>query len=117
MKFIIDRSSLGWWLAKKAPYDGAIMETCIRVDERTTDAPEKVPSHNGETEWWYEKGRNHRVEDGHIKRDFDAQAWFIEINSLEELLALIANEGDIVVGYSNMNSDIPYIEIYDDYRE
>ena len=41
-------------------------------------------------------------------------SWFINIESLEELMKLIENVGDIIV--SNSQKD-PNIEIYDYYRE
>lgn len=48
-------------------------------------------------------------------------AWFIDINSLEELIALENKVGDIIIGYHTPD-DVgagpePYIEIYDTYRE
>ena len=46
----------------------------------------------------------------------------IEINSLDELLKLVAEEGEIIISEENIleNELAPYhfeIEIYDDYRE
>lgn len=48
-------------------------------------------------------------------------AWFIDINSLEELIALENKVGDIIIGYQTYD-DVGvgpelYIEIYDTYRE
>jgi hypothetical protein len=38
----------------------------------------------------------------------------IEIDTLDELLAIAKEHGDIIVSF---NEDLPGIEIYDDYRE
>lgn len=44
--------------------------------------------------------------------------WAIDINSLEDLMKLTENEGDIIVSAPNEKTDNhPSIEIYDDYRE
>lgn len=85
----------------------------MRIDERTVDSPAKIGSHGEPT--WYELGRNHRVENGHIMRDFDDTAWFIEMNSLDDLIAFHKAHGDLVI--SDGFTRITRIEIYDDYRE
>lgn len=69
------------------PCEGVVDLPCIRVDERIKDDPAKIEFYKGKTDWWYKQGRNHRVEDGRIKRDFDDRAWYVEIDSLEALKA------------------------------
>ena len=62
----------------------------IRIDRRTTDAPEKILCYRGNKikadQDWYGEGKNHRVVDGMIERDFDDEFYIIEINTLEDLL-------------------------------
>ena len=115
MKFLVTRTSL-WPDAK--PCEEAIKEPYVRVDERTVNAPDKIPAYIGKsTDWWYEGGRNHRVEHGHIMRDFDDEAWFVEINSLEELLKFRAKYGSVVIESLYNNHALLHLEIYDYYRE
>lgn len=47
-------------------------------------------------------------------QNFKDSEWFININSLENLLEFIKKEGSIVIDY---NPDVLEIEIYDTYRE
>lgn len=109
MKFIIVRTS-----AHEKPCDEAVRENYVKVDIRTVDDPSKLP-YGGAN--WYSEGRNHRVENGMIKRDTDADAWFLELSSLDELVAFHKKYGSLVIDASYCNPDIIEIEIYDDYRE
>lgn len=113
MKFIIKRTSI--W-DQESPCEEARRETYTRIDERIVDDPKKI--HFGNVaQTWYKQGENHRVENGHIKRDFPGEReWFIEINNLDDLLKLKSKYGDLVLG-EHCSSDFPSIEIYDDYRE
>lgn len=112
MKFKVERTSL--FNDDKKPCDAAFKENYTRIDERVIDDPSK----NIYTKDWYEHGTNHRVENGHIKRDFVDEGWFIEIPSLAELVQFIEdNGGDVVIGKCFGNPSITKIEIYDDYRE
>ena len=112
MKFRIDRAS-SW---RDKPCKEARQESVIRVDERTTDDPKKIPLSERESpNWWYESGKNHRVENGHIKRDFDDTAWVVDVNTLEELLKLRRKYGDLILHHHD--DDLPGITIYDDYME
>ncbi len=43
--------------------------------------------------------------------------WFIEINTLEELIEFSKTYGLLVVGLAWEDWSIPFVEIYDDYRE
>lgn len=44
--------------------------------------------------------------------------WFIDINTLEELMAFCTKYGDLVLRPSTWRiADVPSLEIYDDYRE
>lgn len=63
---------------------------------------------------WYEEGFNHRIgnledlEDVALRDYYDVE-WEIEINSLDELMKLIQDEGDIII-----NGEA--IRIYDDHE-
>lgn len=84
------------------------------IDERGVDDPSKIP--NGED--WYARGTNHRVENGHIKRDLGFRtAWFVDIGSLKDLMAFIDKYGDVVVSRTYSDGTTPEIKIYDDYIE
>ena len=115
MKFIVSRVSC--WNDDDQPCEGATRESCIRVDERVTDDPRKIGFYGGKSKWWFDEGENHRVEAGHIKRDFPVERWFIDIVSLEALIDFIGTHGDILIGSQYDDPSRLRIEIYDDYRE
>ncbi len=99
-----------------SPCEGAYEADYMQVDTRSVDDPAKLGFNGKDT--WYTEGSNHRVVNGQIKRDTPARGWFIDISSLEELLEFTKkNEHSIVMSYSHWDSDLPSIEIYDDYRE
>jgi len=116
MKFQIKRTSS--WGNK--PCDEAFLDKYTRIDARTTDDPCKIPCYFDNPEkakkMWFGEGSNHRVENGWIKRDFEDEGWFIEINSLEELMKFHEKYGNLVIN-SDYSSSISTLEIYDDYRE
>ena len=63
---------------------------------------------------WYTEGFNHRVETYHgyentNVRDYYQVEWEIEINTLDDLVALISTEGEIII-----NAD--EIRIYDEHE-
>lgn len=59
------------------------------VDERTTDDPAKIPAYAGNPQEWYDVGTNHRVYNGHLRRDRGTRrGHFIEIRDLEHLIKL-----------------------------
>lgn len=45
------------------------------------------------------------------------EAWFVDINTLDALLALSAKYGDLILSACLGNADIPEITIYDDHLE
>ena len=112
MKFIISRTSN--WSDEESPCCEAVREPHVRIDERTVDNPDKL---NQGPEYWYKLGQNHRVENGHIKRDFPYEAWSIEISSLEELLEFTKRYGRVIINEYCGNPTLNEIEIYDGYRE
>jgi len=110
MKFKVSRTSL---FNDEKPCEGSFKEKYIRIDERTISDPFK----NIYMKDWYETGTNHRVENGHIKRDFVEEGWFVEIATLLEFIQFSNNNGSIIIRKCYHNVSITEIEIYDDYRE
>lgn len=117
MLFQVTRTS-SWYEDK--PYDKCMQIKIAKVDKRTFRTPEehdeRCAKHSGK---WFDRGTNHRVEDGFIVRDLGlTDVWAIEINSLEELLAFKEEvKHELVIGTSYVDHKTPMIEIYDDYRE
>lgn len=102
------------------PCEEAIEGTYTHVDIRMVDDPAKIPAEKG-TDWWYKDKdfTNHRVENGQIKRDRILKGWFVEINTLEELVEFTKKyDGDVIISTNNENNPEFYeLEIYDNYRE
>lgn len=113
MQFIITRVSQHLD-DEKPPCEGAEFIDGIRVDRRTVDSPEKIPMFRNSPSLWYKEGRNHRVVDGGICRDFDTKYWVVKIENLEDLIKFNKKYGDLVLSIDEGN---PSIEIYDTYRE
>lgn len=114
MKFRVSRTSLH---NDEQPCEEARKELFVVVDERTVDDPSKVFPNSG-VNWWYGYGENHRVENGHIKRDFPGKDWLIDISSFEKLEKFIDKHGEVVISKTtNCSPSGLRIEIYDDYRE
>lgn len=111
MKFHVSRTSI--WDDEKSPCEEAAVGRYLDVDERTVNDPKKLKINKAE-ESWYNSGHNHRVENGHIKRDFIRDGWMLELNSLEDLIKFSEKYGDLVV---SSESGSPTIEIYDGFRE
>lgn len=107
MKFSIRRTST--WTDER-PCDEATQEIVVLVDERTVDDPKKLNG-IGTPQEWVEHGKNHRVENGHIKRDLERIGWTVKLNSLKDLVEFSKKYGELII------SESPSIEIYDDYRE
>lgn len=114
MKFHISRVSD--WTDDTPPCKEAYKDQYVRIDERTVNDPKKIPAGCND---WYEEGRNHRVEKGHIKRDFDDTDWFIDIESLDQLMKLVKREGSLIIQDTYFLGDEKNgeIKIYDDYIE
>jgi len=112
MKFQISRTSI-WGDTK--PCDEAVYLPYVQIDERSVSNCSLLNCNDKET--WFQNGTNHRVENGYIKRDFNKETWFVEINSLDELFNFYKKYGSLVIENFWNDPDIPSIEIYDDYRE
>ena len=119
MLFQIERTSL--WDEEKQPCDGCSPITLTEVDVRMFRTPEEYDERLAEYYGkWLNTGTNHRInKDGHIARDLGpVKRWGVEINSIEELIALKERVGhELILTTSNTDKVTPSIEIYDDYRE
>ena len=120
MKFIVSKTSASIWNDEN-PCDEAYKDSYIRVDERVKSRPEDIPYFQEHPERikaeWYDGGFNHRVENGHIKRDFVEEGWFVEIATLLKFIQFSNNNGPIIIRKFYHNASITEIEIYDDFRE
>lgn len=83
----------------------------IHIDRRYYDKPEKILVYNGNKKEanndWYGEGKNHRVVDGFIERDFDDEFFIIEMNTLEDLL-IFQDKYKINASVSNRKSCYVY---------
>ena len=119
MKFIIRRTSV--W-GNSSPCAEAKEEQVVETETRTLHSPEEFDKKFADREGsWLSVGTNHRIDrNGYICRDRKKMnVWTIEINSIEELIALSRKYGEIIITdhYLNINDMHPTLEIYDDYRE
>lgn len=115
MKFLLTRTSTG--VEESKPHEKAYLDTYIRVDTRSVDDPSKC-HYDFDRETWYTEGTNHRVENGFIMRDIKECAWYINFNTLEELIELKKEVGtELILSDSIYEENVFSIEIYDDYRE
>lgn len=117
MRFLIKRTS--GWGGDTPPVPDATKGTAPVWDRRTFKSPEEHDAKFGYRDKWLERGTEHGYweEDGQsgIKRRFDDHlAWFVEISTLDELIAFQKTHGDLVL---SGDDGTPSIEIYDDYRE
>lgn len=113
MKYIVTRTSC--WGDEK-PCEEAVEEIVTYVDERCIDDPMKN-EYIGKS-WYTDEGYfNHRVENGHIKRDRKESAYTIELESLEDLQDFINKYGHVVIQETDYKEVPLEIEIYDDWRE
>lgn len=115
MEFTISRTSV--WNLESLVCPEAYQKEIFFVDERTVDDPSKLRMKD-DREDWYKIGANHRVENGHIKRDKGPiKVWFIRVDSLQELLKIYNKYGNLIIQQNYHNPEYMHIEIYDDYRE
>ncbi len=115
MKYKISRTSGYRDNLENPPIPEAKREPYTYIDERTVDSPEKLRDVEAQKDW-VTRGTNHRVENGHIKRDLEIMhGWFAEV---EDLHAFVMTHGHIILTAPYNDSGGCYsIEIYDDYRE
>ena len=93
----------------------SVLVPYVRVDRRTVDDPMKN-QHIGAA--WYQTGRNHRVEEGMIARDFDGERWMVNLPDASAFEAFCAKYKRVVLSIDTDGTEPVWeIEIYDDYRE
>lgn len=114
MKFLISRRE--GFDSNRPSCEGARLETYTRVEVRTLETFEAFDAKFGEREGaWLSKGENHRAldQEGHIARDWpgDASGWFLDIDSLDALMAFIDRYGPIAIGWDWANRTVREIEI------
>lgn len=121
MKFIIScTSDYGDY---SSPCAEAKEDRVVRIETRTLRTPEEFDKKFAAREGaWLSVGTNHRIgRNGYICRDREMMnVWTIEINSIEELIALSRKYGEKIIvadHYLSVNDEYPTLEIYDGYRE
>ena len=71
-------------------YEEARKVKGIKIDRRNVTKPEDLLIYKGNPEKaykdWYGFGKNHRIVNNMIERDFDDEFYVIEMNTLEDLL-------------------------------
>ncbi len=119
MEFKISRTSM--WGENK-PCDNAYKKKIIKKDERGFQTFEEIKEKINVD--WLSEGFNHKIipaneyfKTQHIYREFNKEIWVIEINTLEDLLKLENNYGNLIIERAYENDEIYEIEIYDDWRE
>ena len=106
MRFKVNRAS-----GTEPPCKGAVLEkytTEWKLDlskMKKNDRVHTLLKHSHE-----QKGVNCKIENDWLIKEFEQESWFIEINSIEELMTLVEKEGHIVLASDE-------ITIYDDYLE
>jgi hypothetical protein len=113
MLFIIEKTSL---LRDEKPHDRAVRKSCVYTDI-IYGLIKDNPFYKQHPQRWYGEGINHREEDGNSIRDYVREKWFIEINSLEELLAISSevDYGLTITPAGDSGYKYPTIEICDDF--
>ena len=116
MKIIISRTSD--WDSPSCPE--AKKETLIltRLDRRNVKTLKEVKNYSW-GEGWFDKGVNHREENGMVVRDMieTQSVWTIEVNIIDDFMELCKKYGDLIFMSTNFKEIKYEIEIYDDYRE
>lgn len=117
MEFGIDRASD----RSNKPCEGALKKKYDYVDRRIFRTFEEFDSkpHLTRNGKFTSEGINHKQTKDGIERTFpdDCEGWFIEINTLEELLEFEKEHGDLIIGRNWRNHHIMQITIYDGYIE
>jgi hypothetical protein len=123
-RFWVTRTSTkytyGYGDGEECPVKGAVLGTRETWDVRTFKSAEE---HDAKIirERWLARGTEHQTVYGPrggvqgIKRRLgDVRAWFIRLDTLDDLMAFIREHGEVVMGYEDGTQ---FIEIYDNYRE
>jgi hypothetical protein len=107
-RFTINRASLG--VDETQPHKSAKREKMTRYGyfafKTVAEAKRRYPDRE------FEKVR------GHVRtlgREVDA--WIVDFDSLDDLMAFVADVGSVVIEMDSHNGDEHWITIYDDYLE
>lgn len=90
MRFEVTYSTRNGELAEyhdEPPLENAVCEDTTHTE--TLDLRGLIDKSFGlrDTEWWFDNGANHRVEDGKFKRELTTSKWFIEVPDMETAIA------------------------------
>ncbi len=108
--FLVTRTSLR---ENEKPCDQAEQVEVMGVDRRSCADPAEVPLYRGQRDWWFEKGTNHRVENGMIARDMGwHKVWAIDGMTVQEI---VDRYGCCIIE-RDFNGFLT-VRIYDDYWE
>jgi len=113
MKVVVIRTSD--FMGKKPPCKGAKLEKVPLIDWRNLPSLEEVRKESW-GERWLAMGRDHREENGMIRRTLDNKEWTIEIDDIWKFVRQVGK--DCIIEHTNDYEGIEWeIEIYDTYRE
>ena len=114
-KFIVRRASS--LVGSLPPIENCTREEVTYISVRTLHSFEEFDKKFGRREGrWIDTGWGHCVNKrGYIQRYERRECWVVEVESLQELLFMVEDYGDIIVGYSEYV--LPVLTIYDDYME
>lgn len=120
MKYKVSRTS-GSCMDEKQPCEEAFQEPYTYIEVRAVKSFEEFDKLFAEDEGkWMSEGKNHCVnKEGYIQREYHNydNGWFIEVNSLEDLMNFNEKYGDIILRKCWDNENINEIEIYDSIRD
>jgi hypothetical protein len=113
MEFIIRRPSVD---EDEQPIPGAKRKTVPLVDMRTFKTFEEYNNHDYiQSRWpgkWTDRGTNHKIINGGIYREIGSKdIWVMELNRLDDLLAIIEDYGDVTVESKTMHCQLNIIVI------
>lgn len=102
------------WLKK--PCDEAELTEFIEKDFLTSFELERWSHYD--IARWMEEGMNHQaLPDGSYVKEVKRQRWVVKINTIDELEKFVKKYGHVIVGRPWGGSEMPTLEIYDDYHE
>lgn len=108
-RFLITRTR-NW--SDEKPCEEAVRQSYTHTEEWFLFRANKYPNE------WQQTGTNHRTEGDMAVKEVADSDWFVEIDTLEALLAFRQKHGPIILDErEDRLSPLPTIEIYDGYRE
>lgn len=113
MLFIVSRVSGAF---DSQPVEEARLKKLKYIDSREVDHPDKLPYYDPSKRSWFEDGKNHKVVDGKMQREFIRERYCVQISSIASLKAFVSLYGDCIIGYGTQHK-MNTITIYDDYIE